>query len=74
MCGGFRSDEIRCVLCGLGYRINIFLPPEEIQSLYFEGREDNLRAFENVSLISAYFAGYGSIKEMDDINTMTQAE
>ncbi len=74
MCGGFRSDEIRCVLCGLGYRINIFLPPEEIQSLYFEGREDNLRAFENVSLVSAYFAGYGSIKEKDDINTMTQAE
>lgn len=53
MCGGFDYNEIKCVLCQLGYKINKYLPPEKIQSKYFAGREDNLRAFENVSLISA---------------------
>lgn len=72
MCGGFRPDEINCVLCGLGYRINSFLPPEEIQSLYFEGRDDNLKAFENVSMISAYFAGQDSSKSKEASDALPQ--
>jgi hypothetical protein len=35
------------------------MPPEKVQKEYFDGRADGMRAFENVSLISAtYTAGY----------------
>jgi hypothetical protein len=55
MCGGFDHNEIKCVLCSLGYKINTYLTPDKIQKEYFEGRTDNLKAFENVSLISATY-------------------
>lgn len=55
MCGGFDHNEIKCVLCSLGYKINTYLTPDKIQKEYFEGRADNLKAFENVSLISATY-------------------
>ena len=55
MCGGFDHNEIKCVLCSLGYNIDTYMTPEQIQEEYFEGREDDLKAFENVSLISAKY-------------------
>ena len=55
MCGGFDHNEIKCVLCSLGYNIDTYMTPKQIQEEYFEGREDDLKAFENVSLISAKY-------------------
>ena len=37
-----------------------------------EGRDDNLKAFENVSLISAYFAGQDSSKSKEDSDALPQ--
>ncbi len=59
MRGGFDYEEVSRALYSLGYQIDTYMPPEKVQSAYFEGREDGMKAFENVSLISAtYTAGY----------------
>lgn len=59
MCGGYDYNDVSRALYSLGFQIDTYLPPEKVQSEYFDGRQDDLRAFENVSLISAtYTAGY----------------
>ena len=59
MRGGFDYNEVSRALYALGFQIDTYMPPEKVQKLYFGGRQDGLRAFENVSLISAtYTAGY----------------
>ena len=59
MQGGFDYNEVSRALYSLGFQIDTYMPPEKVQKLYFGGRQDGLRAFENVSLISAtYTAGY----------------
>lgn len=59
MRGGYDYSEVSRALYSLGFQIDTYMPPEKVQKEYFEGREDGLRAFENVSLISAsYTAGY----------------
>ena len=59
MRGGYDYSEVSRSLYSLGFQIDTYLPPEKVQKEYFDGRQDGLRAFENVSLISAtYTAGY----------------
>ena len=59
MRGGFDYNEVSRALYSLGFQIDTYMPPEKVQSEYFDGRADGMRAFENVSLISATFtAGY----------------
>ncbi|MGN0690557.1 MAG: class I SAM-dependent methyltransferase [Oscillospiraceae bacterium] len=55
MQGGFTYNEVSRALYSLGFQIDTFLTPEKIQKKYFDGRDDNLRAFENVNLLSATF-------------------
>ena len=59
MRGGFDYNEVSRALYSLGFQIDTYMPPEKVQREYFSGRADGMRAFENVSLISAsYTAGY----------------
>lgn len=59
MRGGYDYNEVSRALYSLGFQIDTYMPPEKIQREYFEDREDGLKAFENVSLISArYTSGY----------------
>lgn len=59
MRGGYDYEEVSRALYSLGFQIDTYMPPEKVQKEYFDGREDGLKAFENVSLISAtYTAGY----------------
>lgn len=59
MRGGYDYNEVSRALYSLGFQIDTYMPPEKVQREYFDGREDRLKAFENVSLISAtYTAGY----------------
>ncbi len=59
MRGGFDYNEVSRALYSLGFQIDTYMPPEKVQREYFSGRTDGLKAFENVSLISAaYTAGY----------------
>ena len=59
MRGGYDYNEVSRALYKLGFQIDTYMPPEKVQKEYFDGRDDNLKAFENVSLISAtYTAGY----------------
>lgn len=59
MRGGFDYNEVSRALYALGFQIDTYMPPEKVQKEYFGGRQDNMRAFENVSLISAvYTSGY----------------
>ncbi|MDD7515237.1 class I SAM-dependent methyltransferase [Ruminococcus flavefaciens] len=59
MQGGFDYNEVSRALYSLGFQIDTYMPPEKVQVKYFSGRSDNMRAFENVSLISAsYTSGY----------------
>jgi methyltransferase (TIGR00027 family) len=59
MRGGYDYAEVSRALYSLGFQIDTYLPPEKVQKQYFDGRADRMRAFENVSLISAtYTAGY----------------
>ena len=59
MRGGFDYNEVSRTLYSLGFQIDTYMSPEKVQREYFDGRKDNLKAFENVSLISAtYTAGY----------------
>ncbi len=59
MRGGFDYNEVSRALYSLGFQIDTYMTPEKVQREYFDGRTDGLKAFENVSLISAtYTAGY----------------
>lgn len=59
MRGGYVYNEVSRALYALGFQIDTYLPPEKVQAEYFEGRADKMKAFENVSLLSAtYTAGY----------------
>ena len=59
MRGGYDYSEVSRALYSLGFQIDTYMPPEKVQKEYFDGRQDRLKAFENVSLISAtYTAGY----------------
>ncbi len=59
MRGGFDYGEVSRALYSLGFQIDTYMPPDKVQELYFAGRSDNMKAFENVSLISATFtSGY----------------
>ena len=59
MRGGFDYAEVSRALYALGFQIDTYLTPKKVQAAYFANRSDGLRAFENVSLISAtYTAGY----------------
>ncbi|WP_294752380.1 class I SAM-dependent methyltransferase [uncultured Ruminococcus sp.] len=59
MRGGYDYNEVSRALYSLGFQIDAYMPPEKVQREYFDGRQDDLKAFENVSLISAtYTAGY----------------
>ena len=42
-------------LYALGFQIDTYYPPEKVQEHYFKNREDGLRAWENVCLLSATF-------------------
>ena len=53
MLHGFSVDEIKEVLKRNGFEIATHYTPEIIQSLYFEGRDDGLKAYENVHFLKA---------------------
>ncbi len=57
MQGGFDYNEVSRALYSLGFQIDTYMTPEKIQKAYFENRKDNLRAFENVYLLSAVYTG-----------------
>lgn len=57
MQGGFDYGEVSRALYHLGFQIDTYLPPKKVQKHYFEGREDDLTAFENVHLVSATYTG-----------------
>jgi len=57
MRGGFTYQEISRLLFFLGFQIDEYLDPKAVQAHYFSGRADGLRAFENVSMLSAVFTG-----------------
>ena len=59
MRGGYDYNEVSRALYALGFQIDTYLPPEQVQAKYFADRTDRMKAFENVSLLSAtYTAGY----------------
>ena len=59
MRGGYDYNEVSRALYALGFQIDTYMPPERVQAEYFAGRSDRMKAFENVSLLSAtYTAGY----------------
>lgn len=57
MRGGFTYQEISRLLFFLGFQIDEYMNPKAVQERYFKGRTDGLRAFENVSMLSAVFTG-----------------
>ena len=59
MRGGYDYNEVSRALYALGFQIDTYMSPDRIQAAYFDGRNDHMKAFENVSLLSAtYTAGY----------------
>ena len=59
MTGGFSYNDVSRALYSLGFQIDTYLSADRVQKAYFDGRKDNMRAFENVSLLSAtYTSGY----------------
>lgn len=55
MQGGFTYAEVSRALYALGFQIDTYYPPEKVQEHYFQDRADGMRAWENVSLLSATF-------------------
>ena len=53
MLHGFSVEEIRAALERNGFEVATHYTPEIIQSLYFEGRNDGLKAYENVHFMKA---------------------
>lgn len=57
MRGGFTYPEVSRLLFFLGFQIDEYLDPKAVGERYFKERTDGLRAFENVSMLSAVFTG-----------------
>ena len=57
MQGGYDYGDVSRALYSLGFQIDEFFTSRKIQEQYFSGRKDNLRAFENVNLLSAVYTG-----------------
>lgn len=57
MRGGYDYGEVSRALYSLGFQIDEFFTPRKIQEQYFNGRKTNIRAFENVNLLSAIYTG-----------------
>lgn len=57
MQGGFDYNEVSRALYSLGFQIDTYMTPSKIQKTYFDNRNDNLRAFENVYMLSAIYTG-----------------
>ena len=57
MQGGFDYNDVSRTLYSLGFQIDTYLTPPKIQEKYFRGRNDGLKAFENVDLLSAVYTG-----------------
>lgn len=57
MRGGYDYSEVSRALYSLGFQIDTYLTPQKIQKEYFSGRKDELKAFENVNLLSAVYTG-----------------
>ena len=57
MQGGFDYSDVSRALYSLGFQIDTFLTPPKIQEEYFDGRNDGMKAFENVNLLSAVYTG-----------------
>ncbi len=57
MRGGYDYGDVSRALYSLGFQIDEFFTPRKIQEQYFNGRNDNLQAFENVNLLSAVYTG-----------------
>jgi methyltransferase (TIGR00027 family) len=53
MMGGMAYSELADVFDGIGFHISEHVTPQIIQETYFEGREDDLNAYENISFIMA---------------------
>ena len=54
MLHGYSFSEINTVLDRYGFEIEDHETPQMIQQHYFENRDDNIRAFENIHFILAY--------------------
>lgn len=50
---GYSFEEVKVVLERNSFQVAIHYPPDVIQSLYFEGRSDGLKAYENVHFLKA---------------------
>ncbi|MDE5742397.1 MAG: class I SAM-dependent methyltransferase [Oscillospiraceae bacterium] len=57
MRGGYDYGEVSRALYSLGFQIDEFFTPRKIQEKYFNGRKTNMKAFENVNLLSAVYTG-----------------
>ena len=57
MQGGFDYNEVSRALFSLGFQIDTYFTPQKVQAHYFAHRNDGLRAFENVNLLSAIYTG-----------------
>lgn len=57
MQGGFDYADVSRALYSLGFQIDTYLTPKKIQEEYFHDRNDGLKAFENVNLLSAVYTG-----------------
>ena len=57
MSGGFSYSSVSRALYSLGFQIDTYMPPDKVQKAFFDGRKDGMRAFENVSLLSAEYTG-----------------
>lgn len=57
MQGGFDYNEVSRALYSLGFQIDTYYNPQKIQEHYFNNRNDGLKAFENVNLLSAVYTG-----------------
>ena len=52
---GYTLESIKTALHNHGFDIHAHMTPQKIQSAFFEGRNDNHSAFENVHFISAIY-------------------
>ena len=63
MLHGFSLEEIKGALDRNSFELGSHYTPEIIQSLYFEGRSDGLKAYENVHFVKAEKVSYKKINE-----------
>ena len=57
MQGGYDYSDVSRALYSLGFQIDTYLTPPKIQKEYFDDRNDGIKAFENVNLLSAVYTG-----------------